>query len=282
MYLVIELIVYADVLVFLNIIVDYFLLLAAAKITGQNPKTVRMVIAAVLGGLASLYIFLPKQKSVVEFLFKAAEAFILTAVCYGVRNIKACLKNTGIFFLCTCAYAGIMFAVWTIFKPYGMVINNSEVYFHISPTVLVVCTVGGYAAFTLLWKIFKKSAPFAEKCVVTVFAEGKSITLEAMADTGNSLEDVFGKSEVIITDKKQIAKLLGDIEITTNPYIRHRYRVIPCNTVSGQDTLEGFWCDSATVEFDGKRTVVEKPLLAVAKTSLSDDYNAIINPKILR
>ena len=51
--MVIVLIVYADVLIFLNIIVDYFLLLATGKILSLRVKTLSVVLAAVLGGLSS-------------------------------------------------------------------------------------------------------------------------------------------------------------------------------------------------------------------------------------
>lgn len=278
----IELIVYADVLVFLNTLVDYFLLLAAARLTGEKIKSWRAALAAILGGISSLYIFLPQQKTAIELLYKAGTAFCLSAVCFKLHGIKQYLKNTGVLFLVTCAYAGVMFAFWVIFKPHGMVINNSVVYFSISPTVLVICSVGGYMLFTLLWRIFGKGAPLAQRCDITVFADGRSISLKAISDTGNSIEDVFEKSDVIIADKKEIEQLLGSVDFNQNPELQRRYRILPCGTVSGYDTLDGFRCDSATVEFGDKKTVLTKPLLAVSKVRLKDGYNAIINPKILR
>ena len=202
MYLVIILIVYADILVFLNTLVDYFLLLATAKISHERLKTFRAVLASFLGGLSSFYIFLPEQKTILEFLYKLAVAFCISAVGFKFKSIKQYFKNTGVFFLVTCAYAGVMFAFWVIFKPYGMVINNSVVYFHISPIVLVACTVAGYIVFSVLWRIFQKSARFSEMCDVTVFANGKSVKLQAIADTGNSIEDIFEKSDVIIAEKR--------------------------------------------------------------------------------
>lgn len=281
-YLVIILIVYADILVFLNTIVDYFLLLATAKITHERLKTFRTVLASFLGGLSSFYIFLPSQKTIVEFLYKLGIAFCISAVCFKFKGIKQYLKNTGVFFLVTCAYAGVMFAFWVVFKPYGMVINNSVVYFHISPIVLVGSTVAGYIVFAVLWRIFQKGASLAEMCEVTVFANGNSVRLKAIADTGNSIEDVFQKSDVIIAEKREIETLFGSVDFTLNNDLKRRYRILPCSTVSGYDTLDSFRCDSATVEFSGKKTVLKKPLLAVSKVSLVDGYNAIVNPKILR
>lgn len=282
MYLVIKLIVYADVLVFLNMLVDYFLLLATSKIVDKDFKTSRIAISSFLGGISALYIFLPQQNIFVDFVYKSATAFVLSAVCFESHTIKEYLKNTGVLFSVTCGYAGLMFALWNIFKPYGMVINNSVVYFDISPVILVCCSVGGYLIFTFLWKIFGKSAVYAEKCDITVCADGKNILLKAIADTGNSIEDVFGKNEIIIADKSAVERLFGKTDVYCNSNLKKRYRILPCSTVSGYDMLEGYRCDGAVLESGGKKTVLKKPVLAVSKVTLNDGYNAIVNPKILR
>lgn len=280
--MVIALIVYADVLIFLNIIVDYFLLLATAKILSLRVKTLRVVLAAVLGGVSSLYIFLPRQSVLLELLYRLAVAFLLSAVCFAGRNFKGYLKTFLVFFLVSGGYAGLMFAFWLVFKPNGMVINNSVVYFNISPMVLIICTVMGYILLSVLWRIFSRSAKLALRCAITVFANGKSVRLTAIADTGNSLEDSFGKSEVIIADSLSVKVLFGNLEVENNMGLKRRYQILPCSTVLGDSFLESFRCDSAIVECEGKKITLAKPLLAISKTAFNDDYNAIINPKILR
>jgi stage II sporulation protein GA (sporulation sigma-E factor processing peptidase) len=279
--MVIALIVYADVLIFLNTIVDYLLLLAAAKVLGKSVKTFRMVLASVLGGVSSLYIFLPRQNMFFELLYKLAVAAVLSAVCFKNSGIKAFLKSMGVFFLISCAYGGVMFALWLVFKPYGMIINNSVVYFNISPVVLVVCSILGYFAFCILWRIFSTSAKLALRCNITLFANGKRVDLRAIADTGNSLEDTFGKREVIIADKERVEALFGTADVESNADLKRRYQILPCSTVAGYSVLESFRCDSAEIDCQNKKIRLEKPLVAISKTDLKDDYNAIINPKIL-
>ncbi len=271
-----------DVLIFLNTLVDYFLILATVKIVGEKPTTKRQVIAAVLGGISSIYIFLPNQKIIVEFLYKLGVAFCISAVCFGIKGKKRYIKNTVALFLVTSAYAGVMFALWTVFKPFGMVINNSIVYFHISPTVLVLATVLAYIIFSVLWRIFSRNAPLAERCDITVFAEDQSVELRAILDTGNSIVDFFEDSEIIIADIRRVENLFGDVDIEHNPILKRRFRLLPCSTVSGFDTLEGFRCDRAVVKGCNRQIEIKKPLLAISKASFNDDYNAIVNPKILR
>lgn len=278
----IKLIVYADVLIFLNTLVDYFLLLATSQFTGEKVKAVRIVLAALLGGLSCVYIFLPNVSVILELTYKICVALLLTAVCFKFKGIKQYFKNVTIFFVMTCAYAGIMFALWLIFKPYGMVINNSVVYFNISPIILVVCSAGGYILFSILWHIFSKSSKFCDKCDITVYCNNKSITLKAIADTGNSIEDIFDTGEVIIADKTEVEQLLNITANSDNPNLKRRYRVLPCSTVTGYNMLEGYRTDKAIINYEGRLIPLKTPLLAISKVKLNDDYNAIINPKILR
>lgn len=275
------LIVYADVLIFLNLLVDYFLILATAKIVNSNIKTVRMVLSAIVGGFSSLYIFLPQQNIITEVLFRILISSLVVMIAFGFRSLKSFLRNTAVFFAVTCAYAGIMFAFWTLFNPDGMVMNNSVVYFNISPVVLVVCSVMGYLIYTFILRFFSRSNKFAEHCKVTVIADGKEIELDAIVDTGNSVEDIFANSEIIIADKISIESLFGNLS-QTDESLKTRYRILPCGTVSGYDTLDGYRCDSALIKTNEQQIRLDKPILAVSKIKLNDGYNAIINPKTLR
>lgn len=273
-------IVYADVLVFLNLIVNYFLLLAVSKILKKCPKTIRLVLSAFLGAISSLYIFLPPLKFFLEGLLKIIVCMVMCLTAFGFKGIKAFLKSVFLLFGVTVGYGGLMYAVWLLFSPKGMVINNSVVYFNISLLQLIVFTVLGYIGFSVLFHIFSRKAITAKRCEVTVFLKGKSINFTAIIDTGNSIEDVFSRGEVIICDKAIMQKLFGSESVEAVPHLQNRYRLLPCSTVSGTDLLEGVRCDRAVIKFENREVKLSEPILVVSKTRLSDG-EAIINPKIL-
>lgn len=273
-----EIIVYADILIILNLTVNYFLLLATDKLLKRKTRILRLLLSAVLGAIASLYIFLPKPSFLAEAFFKISLCLVMAAIGFGIKSLKQFFKASLLLFCVTCGYAGIMIAIWHLFKPRGMVINNSVVYFNISPLVLVGATVGCYFVFIILNYIFKRSSQTATECEIKVQVNNNQINLKAILDSGNSLEDIFGKSEIIITEKGVVESLFGN---STQEELNTRFRAIPCNTVSGSDLLDGYRCDSAFVSGTGKSVTLEKPILAVAKTSFNDGYNAIVNPKIL-
>ena len=273
--------VYADVLFAVNMIVDYFLLRACGAFLHKKPKTPRIVLSAAVGGVSSLYIFFPYRSVAADVLVKTVFCIIMTLCAFGLVTFKQVIKNSAVLFIITCAYAGAMTALWLTFKPKGMYINNSVVYFDISPLVLVVCTVIGYIIFIIGNLIFSRSALRSERCEVRVTVGDKSIDMTAIADTGNSVRDVFGNSEVIIADKKYVGKLFEGFDSNPDGRYNSRYRALPCNTVSGTDMLDGYRCDSAVIRSKGTAITLEKPILAVSKTALDDYYSAIINPDIL-
>lgn len=274
-------IVYADVLIVLNLTVDFFLLSAASVILRRKVSALRITAAAFLGGACALYIFIPSVSIFADFIIKLIICVLMSLIAFGYQSFKQFLKSVFAVFTVTCGYAGIMIAVWHIFKPHGMLINNSVVYFDISPLVLVGATAVSYFAFVFLSAIFKRSAATAKMCNITLFAGGSRAELSAIVDTGNSLNDAFGKSEVIIADRSVAESLFGETDPQKNEFVKPRYRVVPCGTVSGSDMLEGFRCDSAKIENGGRSITLQKPILAVSKLPLNDGYNAIINPKIL-
>jgi len=273
-------IIYLDVLIVLNVIIDYFLLKVTAGILKRTPKLWRILTASLAGGLSSLCIFLPLSGFLAEFAVNLGVDFIIAFACFGFGNVKSFLKAGGVFFGVICLYAGIMMALWQILRPEGMIVNNSVVYFNISPIVLIGFTIIGYFGYILFSKIFASTAECAKECELTIYADGGSVGATAIIDTGNSITDLFGKNEIIIVDKSVLKALFGEIDIEKNPDLRHRYRKIPCGTVAGADVLDGFRCEKAGIVYEGREIHLQKPIAAISKIPLKENYSAILNPKI--
>lgn len=267
--------VYADILILVNFIVDYFLILLSAKFLHIKPKLLRLILASVLGGLFSLYIFLPQTNFLFQTFIHILMCSILCLVVFGYRDIKSFLRNMATLFCVNFAYSGAMIAVWLIFKPYGMVINNSIIYFDISPVFLIIFSVFGYFLTLLLRKIIKRPFLQTSYCDATLFCEDKKIVLSGIIDTGNSLQDTFGLSQIFITEQSIIDKLLGQ-----EKYNVVRFRKIPCGTITGKSLLDGYRIDKIKIMFGNKNYDFKNPILAVSQTPLCD-AKLIINPENL-
>lgn len=267
--------VYADILILVNFTVDYFLLALTSRFLHKKTRLLRLILGATMGGVFSLYIFLPQTNSFFEIVVHILMCVVLCLTTFKLQNVKDFLRSASVLFAVNFAYSGAMIAIWYIFKPYGMVINNSVIYFNISPIFLIVFSVIGYFCVVILRKITAKTFSQNIKCKIELFCGENRMSVLAIADTGNSLEDVFGISEIFITDKRIVNSLMGSQ--LQNPV---RYRAVPCGTVTGSKILDGYRIDSAEINFNKRKFKLKNPVLAVSSTPL-DDCDVIINPKIL-
>lgn len=275
----ITLIIYADILIIVNSLVDYFLLLLTFKLSGNKLKIFRLIFSALIGGFSSLYIFYPNNNTLINLIFKSVICFLMTLISIGFPNIKQFIKFQFTLFAVSVLYGGIFHALISVFNISGLFIQNGITYFNISPVFLCVATAFYYIITIILTKIFKSSSSFAENCEILVTCEKKTLNLKGIIDTGNSATDIFGKSEIIITDTKSFDEIFQNDTEDMNLY--SRLRLVPCATVSGEDVLKGYRCDSAIIKTKTQTKEIEKPILAKAKINLNDGYNAIINPKTL-
>ncbi len=267
--------VYADVLVLVNFVVDYFLISISARFLHKKSRLWRQLAAAFLGGLFSLYIFLPQTNFLLQTAVQILMSAAISAVVFGFCGIKDFTRNVTVMFVANFAYSGAMIAVWLLFKPYGMVINNSVVYFNISPLFLIVFSVVGYFAVAFLRKILQKNFSSNSLCEVTVYCQNNKLKLEGIVDTGNTLKDVFGLSQIFITEAAVVDAVLG-----TEKQNKARFRAIPCTTVSGEGLLEGYRIDNAEVIFEKRKYYFKNPILAVSTTAL-ESCKIIVNPENL-
>ena len=273
--------VYVDVLLVVNLIVDFFLLKITFKLLKTDPKPIRVLISSGIGAVSSLYIFFPESTAFINITYQLIIGSLIMLTALGFKSLKYFLRSVAVFFTVTCVYGGIMTALWQVLKPKGMVINNSVVYFNISPLVLILSTVSGYFLYLFLNKIFALPSKTAKKCSLNLYALGKSVGLTGIIDTGNSITDVLSNSEIIIVDKAVAVSLLGTEDFSNDPLYATRYRTIPCETVMGRSLLEGFRCDMGEIRFEDKVISLNNPIIAISKTPIKENYSAILNPKIL-
>ena len=273
--------VYVDVLLVVNLIVDFFLLKITFKLLKTDPKPIRVLISSGIGAVSSLYIFFPESTAFINITYQLIIGSLIMLTALGFKSLKYFLRSVAVFFTVTCVYGGIMTALWQVLKPKGMVINNSVVYFNISPLVLILSTVSGYFLYLFLNKILALPSKTAKRCGLTLYALGKSVGLTGIIDTGNSITDILSGSEIIIVDKAVAVSLLGTEDFLGDPVYATRYRTVPCETVMGRSLLDGFRCDMGEIRFEDKTIYLNNPIIALSKTPIKENYSAILNPKIL-
>lgn len=272
--------IYLDVLIVLNIYVNYFLLRATAKFTHTPLKTLRCIISSVVGSLFSLTILLPSGGFLVSLALKLAAAAIITGMAFGIKDRKQTLKLILYFYIVNFIFGGVVMLLYITFKPSFMAFNNSYFYVDFSLISLVVFTAIAYFAVTAVRRIMDKGCDTSHHYKVTVRHQSRVFSMDALADTGNSLTDHFSGKPVIICPQKEFKDIEKPVCPENAEYFYEKYglRFIPYSTIGNAGLIPVFSPDEIIITDaeTGKKLKIEA-LIGINPR----DTPAIFNPNLL-
>ncbi len=257
--------VYIDVLIILNVYINYFLLRTSAKLTHSPLKTWRCIAASFYGSLFSLLMLAPRLPVPVTLAVKSAAAVTIVIAAFGAHSPARIAKNTAAFLAANFVLAGAVYAVYSWFKPCSLHFANSYFYIDFSLLLLLITTAALYGAVSLLRRITDRERPLVSRVLIRVGS--RIIGLDGLADTGNALVDCFTGRPVMICARENIGKVSA------------RMRLIPCATVSDSGVMPVFRPDEVIVV--NTETGERKPVDVMI--GLGDTGGkAIYNPKIMK
>lgn len=260
--------IYIDVLIVLNIYVNYFLLKTTSKITSSPLSTSRCIFASFYGSLFSLLILAPELPFFVNIAIKVIAAVTVVIAAFGIHGKSRLIKNISAFFSANFIFAGAIYAVYSWFKPQFMHFSNSYFYIDFSLLLLIISTALLYAVMCI-FKRFSDKIPENSDCYkIIVRYKEKIFTAKGLADTGNALTDFFSGKPVIIFGKNDFTDLS-----------KTRFRLIPYSTISESNVIPVFSPDETVII----NTLTGEKKLVDAVIGLGEnDGKAIFNPKILK
>ncbi|MEE0839105.1 MAG: sigma-E processing peptidase SpoIIGA [Acutalibacteraceae bacterium] len=262
--------VYADVLILLNAVIDYLIISLTSHITDTYIKTFRVVVAAFVGSLFSLLIFLPEMFALLQLIILLLSSALIVFVAFGIKNKKSYIKNFFAYAMVNVIFSGLMVLFWILVKPRGMILNNSFVYFQISPLEFIISSCVFYVIIRLVQSILKKRERYAKRCNIKLDNNGKTVYIKTIVDTGNSLTDPYSNRPVIITDKDTAEMIFDNLE--EQPKL-----LLPVHSVIGEGLIPAYSLKNATVE----NIRVTSVLIAVTDKKFDGDYSGIVSPEIL-
>lgn len=284
-------VIYVDVLVILNLIITFFLLLATELFTKERGKRWRIFLGSLAGGVYALQMFLPEMGAFVNVLTRALAGLVIIYISFGFKTYKRFVKLALVFLSVTFLFAGLMIGSWVIFRPAGMLINNSVVYFGISLPVLIAATALCYCVSLVFSKILMRNKPQATIFDFVLEAEGKSISGRAMLDTGNTLCESFSGFPVVVCTYSFLQELLpedsrsffmGDItKLSSCGSVRwqKRQRLVSYSTVSHSGMMPAFRPDKLTLK---NSVQTDRVFVAVInyKKHINEGFDMLLGPNL--
>ena len=197
--------IYLDSLFALNAMIDYFLLLSAARVTGAVLHRLRIALAAVLGGLWAVACVLPGFEFLSFAPVKLVPAVFMALIAFGgERRLWRCLIA---FLAVSAAFGG---AVWAASMLAGGGMYGGRVYLPVSMRVLVLSFALCYAGVSL---VFRRAGKRAEREILplAVTLRGRTLSLRALRDTGNGLYDPVSGRAVAVAELGALRPLLPEL-----------------------------------------------------------------------
>ena len=282
--------IYADVLVALNILITYILIVAVRVFCKIPTNKWAVMVASLVGGFSSLIIFWENMNIALSLLYKFATAGLIVGVAFLPKNVKAFIKAYMGFFLVSFLFGGAVYALQIAFKPRNILYYNGIVYFDMSITYLVGCVLSVYGVFLIGDYIISRHNLKGSKCLLEIAYNNMSVTLPAIVDTGNSLQDGLSGRPVVVAELSAIAPVFSREELLffknqdyeNVPLSLHKvFRLVPCSAVTGEGLLPSFV--PQFVRLTTEKGVYKTDFCTigvVCKPLSSGEYKALVNNNI--
>lgn len=200
-------VIYVDTLFLLNALVDYLLLLCAARLAGEPLKRLRFALGAVLGGGYAVAIFLPGLGFLERPACRLAAAVLMVlAAFWGSRRLG---RQVLIFFALSCAFAGGVLAI-SMLGGQGLSLNRGVIYSGMDLKIVLLSAAGCYAMLSLLLQKAVRHTSFTgELKAVRLELEDRTVELTALTDTGNTLTDPVTGQGVMVAEGERLLPLFA-------------------------------------------------------------------------
>lgn len=266
-------VIYLDVLIVINFFITYFSLKGTAALLHAGYRTGRIIAAAVIGGFSSLSAllnlgFLP------SFTLKILVTGIITFIAFGWVSPGSFAMRTIVTAVAGALVCGVTIMLRDLTGSSFFSAAGGYPYLDISVIHLIISTTAVYVIISLYRRLTDR--PRKDEMLKLIICKNNiSAELSAYPDSGNNLRDFLTGTPVIVCRKSKINSLI--------PKDRpEKLRIIPFSSVGGKGFITAFRADSIMVcRENGQRTQIEALVGADEGTLENEDFDAIINPKII-
>ena len=277
-------IIYIDVLITVNIFVDFFLILCTKQFLHIKTSYKKMILASIAGGFFSLIALFPTLPIILNIIIDLTIATIITSIAFGEYKIKKTvtnafnskkhkaflyelknkLKRVAVYFSFTFSFYGIMIFIYTVFKPNKLEIYNDVIYFDISPVILIILTLICYYIINIIKRMTKGANGF-ETCNIEVNVNKQSFSFIAKIDTGCTLKEPFSNYEVIIAETILFNNFQPD---------NKKIRLIPFTSLGGNGVIKGFRPDEVKIN---NKNIGNEIYIGLCENIMKGDVKALIS-----
>ncbi len=178
--------VYVDLVVGLNFLVDFLLLYGTDRLSGAGGNLKRAAAGASIGAAYAAGCLAPGFAFLSGGFWRLASFGLMSLAAFGFG--KSALRRGVLFFLLSMALGGIATGFGS-FGAWALVLGGAGLW--------ILCRVG-----------FGGEGPRGSYVAVQVMHRGRTLSVTALVDTGNTLKDPLTGSPVLVADARAAMRLL--------------------------------------------------------------------------
>lgn len=198
-------VVYIDSLFLLNLVVNYLLLLAVARLAGEVLQRLRLAAGAALGAIYAALVFFPGMGFLLHPLCKLGAAVLMVLCAFG--GSRHLLRLTLVFFGVAAAFGGGIFAI-ELLGGRGLSLKNGIFYSAMDLRLILLSAALCYVVIALVFqRMARHSGPSRELVPAILTFGGRRIALTALVDTGNTLTDPITNRPVMVAEGDKLTGL---------------------------------------------------------------------------
>jgi stage II sporulation protein GA (sporulation sigma-E factor processing peptidase) len=265
------LIVYIDILIIENFIINLFLLLITAKLIHYNYSK-KIYLSAAIGALYTIVLFL-ENKFLSSFGMKVLMVAIMIIIIQRKISIKNTLRMMIVFFAVSFTLSGISFSFSIMDNQYSIFKN-----FQIEKFSIKYLIIGIMILYIVLSRILDM---IKDKSLVNGFlydieiSDDKNVLyLKGLLDTGNALREPVTNLPCIIIENEFIDAL--DISKNEKYYISYK-------TITENGYLQGYKSKKIRIREKNSEWMNIEAIICISKNKLSkeNEFNALLSRGVL-
>ena len=206
--------VYVDSVFVLNALMDYLLVLCAARLAGIPLRRRRYLLAGLLGGAYAVAVFLPGLGFLSATPVKLAAGILLALAAYGGE--AKLLRLTLLLFAVSCAMAGCVLALGLVAGG-GVPMVNGVFYTDVDAKVLLTAAAAAYLVLTVVFRAAAGKGVRGELVRAQVCLAGRTTAFTAFCDTGNALRDPVSGAPVLVVSPGRLDGALPRGPLSAGP-----------------------------------------------------------------
>ena len=249
--------IYIDLLVVEELIINYCLLISTSLILNRITKIKKIYLSSVVGLVPLIFFFLSTNKlllNTISFVF----IIVMSIISFGYKDIVYTFRNVIYIYFMSIFLAGGIYLINVNFLP--------EISSHVL-NFIFLCTVSPIITMLYIKSLKKIKITYSNYYILDIYLKDKSkITIKSFLDTGNILKDPYTRKPIILVNKNKIN------------YQNEKLFLVPYNTIDSHGLLNCFKPEKIYIHDIGYR---KKVLIGLIDDLEVEDAESILNKEVL-